>query len=103
MKKVVRLTESELIKIVKRIIKESECCNNTFDELKDKVNTVKQWTLKKTDGVWSLSNGNFCTKDITLYGVRAPIEDSGQTDIFQRYDQVENMIYFETFNVGPSK
>jgi hypothetical protein len=101
MKKVIRLTESDLIKIVKRVILEQTDCNKTFDELKKETLKQKNWTLKKTDGVWCLAANDFCTKDITVYGVRSPLEPDGQSASFERYDEQKNKIFFGYFNVGP--
>lgn len=74
-------------------------CDKTFDDLKTKATPNTSWTLTKKDGEWSLTLGDFCTKDIIIYGVTQPLTDNLETSVI-RIDDTKNKIYFNGFNVG---
>ena len=78
---------------LKHLLTEQEetSCDKTFDELKTNAPTNTSWTLQKIEGVWTLSSGDFCTKDITIYGAgkfqpyHDEIPGSGQSKVYRRF------------------
>jgi len=104
MTKVIKLKESDLYRIIKRVLTEGETsCDKTFDELKTNVPTNTSWTLQKIEGVWTLSSGDFCTKDIIIYGAGRSLSSGNINTRYERIDDVKNRVYFSGFNVGPKK
>ncbi len=88
---------------LKHLLTEQEetSCDKTFDELKTNAPTNTSWTLQKIEGVWTLSSGDFCTKDITIYGAGRSLSSGNISTSYERIDDVKNRVYFSGFNVGP--
>ena len=98
--KVINLTESDLQRIVKRVLTEGETsCDKTFDEIKTKASPNTSWDLSKKDGKWSLSSGDFCTNDIVVYGASVSLKNGITTSVVN-VDNKKNRIFFDGFNVG---